>query len=171
MIAQRDKDFILFTFSGLERHVLERTIKTLVENYKLPPGQIDQRAGAVWYSTRGCETARISAEETAEWLKQLHAVRIARVEFLEKCLEQLARRAPGPVKLGIPVQNAESLMTALNDHRLLVAAQNAISEREMTLRSLASFAKLPPGQQTALCEIEFLAYVIEELLRLLQNSD
>lgn len=171
MIAQRDKDFILFTFSGIERHVLERTIKTLVENYKLPPEQIDQRTRAVWYSTRGCEAARISGEETTEWLKQLHSVRIGRIDFLEKCLEQLARRAPGPFTLGIPVQNAESLMTALNDHRLLVAAQNGIAEPEMSLRSLASFTKLPPGQQAALCEIEFLAYIIEELLGLLGSSE
>jgi hypothetical protein len=170
MIAQRDQDFILFTFSGLERHVLERAIKTLVENYKLLPEQIDPRAGAVWYSTRGCEAARSSGEETAEWLKQLHSTRMGRIDFLEKCLEQLARRAPGPFTLGIPVQNAESLMTALNDHRLLVAAQTGIGEHEMSMRSLASFTKLPPEQQTALCEIEFLAYVIEELLQLLGNS-
>jgi len=60
-------------------------------------------------------------------------------------------------------------MTALNDHRLLLSARHDIGEAEMNVRSFASLSKLPPPQQTALCEIEFLAYMVEELIQLLQN--
>jgi len=171
MIAKRENDLVLFTFSGLERKVLERIILSLLENYKLSPEQIDRQAAAVWYSTRGCEKARMSSDETADWLKQLHGVRLGRVELLQKCLTQLARRSHGPFTLGIPVQNAEALMTALNDHRLLLAAHHDIGEPEMALRSFAAVSKLPPSQQAALCEIEFLAYIIDELLQLLQGSE
>jgi hypothetical protein len=154
----------------LERKVLERIILSLLDSYKLSPEQIDRKVAAVWYSTRGSEEAGMSADETADWVKQLHGVRTGRIEFLQKCLTQLTRRNQGPFSLTVPVQNAEGLMTALNDHRLLLAAHHDIGETEMALRSFAAMSKLPPDQQAALCEIEFLAYIIDELLQLLQGS-
>ncbi len=170
MIARRDGDFIVFTFSSVERMVLERSIRALIDNYQLEPGQIDVKTASVWYSTRGCQSAQMSGDETSEWLKSLQSVRLGRIELLKKSLEQLARRAPGPFTFGIPMDNAESLMTALNDHRLLLAAQNDIGETEMNIRSLVEFVELTAPRQTALCEIQFLAYLIEELIQLLGDS-
>jgi len=170
MIARRDGDFIVFTFSGVERKVLERSIRALIDNYQVEPSQIDAKTASVWYSTRGCQSAQMSGDETSEWLKSLQNVRLGRIELLKKSLEQLTRRAPGPFTLGIPISNAETLMTALNDHRLLLAAQNDIGESEMNIRSLVDFVELAAPRQTALCEIQFLAYLIEELIQLLGDS-
>lgn len=169
MIARRQGDQIVFAFSTLERKVLERTIAALLENYKVRPEEVDQKVAAVWYSARGCQGARMSADETAEWFKQLHLVRTGRIKVLENCLKQFAAQSQPPWALDIPVSNAEALLTALNDHRLLIAARHDIGEAEMSVRSFASLSKLPPDQQTALCEIEFLAYMVEELLQLLQS--
>ena len=169
MIARRQADQIVFAFSTLERKVLERALAALLENYKVRPEEADQKGAAVWYSARGCQRARMSADETAEWLKQLHHLRTGRMEVLEICLKQFTAQSQPPWALRIPVSQAEALLTALNDHRLLLAARHDIGESEMSVRSFASLSKLPPDQQTALCEIEFLAYLVEELLQLLQN--
>ena len=112
----------------------------------------------------------MSADETAEWLKQLHHVRTGRMEVLGTCFKQFTAQSQPPWALGIPVSQAEALLTALNDHRLLVAARHDIGEAEMSVRTFSALTKLPPDQQTALCEIEFLAYMVEELLQLLQQS-
>ena len=169
MIARRQVDQIVFAFSTLERKVLERTIAALLQNYKIPPAEIDQKVAAVWYSARGCKSARMSADETADWVKQLYSVRTGRIEVLESSLRQFAVQTEPPWALRIAVSQSEALMTALNDHRLLLSARHDIGEAEMNVRSFASLSKLPPRQQTALCEIEFLAYMVEELIQLLQN--
>ncbi len=169
MIARRQADQIVFAFSTLERKVLERTIAALLQNYKIRPDEADQKVAAVWYSARGCQRARMSADETADWLKQLHNVRTGRIEVLKICLKQFAAQTQPPWALGIAVSQAEGLMTALNDHRLLLAARHDIGEAEMSVRSFSSLSKLPPAQQTTLCEIEFLAYMVEELIQLLQK--
>jgi len=52
----------------------------------------------------------------------------------------------------------------------LLAAHHNIGEQEMNMRTLAAFSKLPPPQQTALFEMEFLAYLIDELLQLLSGE-
>jgi len=170
MIARREKDLILFSFSSLERKVLERALAVLIESYKVRPEEVDAKATAVWYSSRGCKIARMSTDETSEWLKHLHTLRVGRIEVLENCRKQLSERSQPPWMLQVPVQKAEALMTALNDYRLLIAARHDIGETEMSLRTLASWSKLPPEQQTALWQIEFLAYVVDELLHLLQEA-
>jgi len=170
MIARRQADQIVFAFSTLERKVLERSIAALLQNYKVRPEEADQKITAVWYSARGCQRARMSADETAEWLKQLHLVRTGRMEVLEVCLKQFTAQSQPPWALRIPVSRAEALLTALNDHRLLLAARHDIGEAQMSVRTFAALTKLPPDQQTALCEIEFLAYMVEELIQLLQST-
>ena len=170
MIVQRKQSAVEFRFSLLEKMVLERALATVAQNYKINPAELDERAAAVWYSPAGCRTARMSAEETADWLKQLQSLRMGRVAVLEECLRQLnEKREQTPIKMEIGREQADSLMTAINDHRLLVAAHHDIGEAEMNMRTLASISKLPPSQQTALFEIEFLAYLIDELLQLLSE--
>ena len=170
MIARREKDVILFSFSSMECKVIERVLSAIVANYKVPPEEFDDKSAAVWYSTRGCRAARMSAEETAEWIRQLHSVRSGRLETLQKWLADVEARPAGPFLMAIPIDKTEALMTALNDHRLLVAAQHDVGEAEMDMRSLSALTKLPPEKQSALYEIHFLAYVIEELLHLLEEG-
>ena len=169
MIVHRKQGTVEFRFSLLEKMVLERALATVAQNYKINPAELDEHAAAVWYSPTGCRSAGMSAEETSDWLKQLQSLRMGRVAILEECLGQLSAKEQSPIKMEITREQADSLMTAINDHRLLVAAHHDIGEAEMNMRTLASIAKLPPSQQTALFEIEFLAYLIDELLQLLSE--
>lgn len=169
MIVHRKQGAVEFRFSLLEKMLLERALTTVAQNYKINPAELDEHAAAVWYSPAGCRSARMSAEETADWLKQLQSLRMGRVAVLEECLRQLNAKEQSPIKMEIGREQADNLMTAINDHRLLVAAHHNIGEAEMNMRTLASISKLPPSQQTALFEIEFLAYLIDELLQLLSE--
>jgi hypothetical protein len=170
MMARREKKVIEFIFSTLECKIIERVLEAIIKNYQVPPDELDSATAAVWYSTRGCKSARMSAAETADWVKQLRAVRSGRLEMLQKWLADLRSRPPGAFTLRIELDKAEALMTAINDHRLLLAAQHNIGEEELEMRTLAAFTNLPAETQRALYEIHFLAYIIEELIYLLHDG-
>jgi hypothetical protein len=119
----------------------------------------------VWYSTRGCATANLSAEETREWIEHLRQFRGARLALLEACQQQLATPRERRYELRITAAQVPDLMAALNDHRLWLAARHDIGQAEMDARAEAQFAALAPERQAALMEIDLLAYFIEVLLR------
>jgi hypothetical protein len=170
MIVRRTKSCAVFTLRAVERRLLERAVGSLLSNYQAPPQEVDDKVAGVWYSSRGCESAGMSPEQTAQWLKQIHTLRLGRVEGLKKCLRQLRTRKPGPFTLRVGVANAEALMVALNDYRLWIAARTDIGELEMVLHSFSHVRDLPPPQKAALREIEFLAFMVDGLLQLLQGS-
>jgi hypothetical protein len=169
MVVRREQGAVTFSFSLLERKILERALTMLLENYQVNPAEIDERAAAVWYSSAGCRSAGMSAEETADWMKQLHALRFGRIAALRECLEQLGAGPEAASGMRVRAEQADALMTALNDHRLLLAAHHNIGEAEMSARSWAALANLPARQQTTLLEIEFFAYLIDELHHLLSE--
>ena len=170
MMARREKEVVEFIFSTLECKIIERVLEAIIRNYQVPPDELDSNTAEVWYSTRGCKGARMSAAEIADWIKQLQAVRSGRVEILQKWLADLRARPPGAFTLRLDLVKAETLLTALNDHRLLLAAVHDIGEDEMDMRSLSALTQLEEEQQGALYEIHFLAYIMEELIELLQNG-
>lgn len=169
MMARREKDVIEFIFSALESRIIEGVLDAIIKNYQVPPDELDSQTAAVWYSSRGCQSARMSAAETADWIKQLRALRSGRLEILQKWLADLRSRTPGAFTLRVGLDKAETLMTTINDHRLLLAAQHDIGDEEMDMRTLAAFTDLPAETQKALYEIHFLAFIIEELIHLLQQ--
>ncbi len=170
MRAARQNDRITLSFGAFESQVLRRIISTLIQNYKIKPAEMGPKEAAVWYSTRGCESAKMSAEETRDWLEQLHGFRSANLDRLEDWAKQLTAAREDHFELRVPLAEADKLITLLNDHRLLAAARHDIGQPEMDLCSLAAFNALTPMQLNALDEIHFLACLIEALLRLLPNS-
>src|SRR6266581_4941651 len=58
-----------------------------------------QKKAAVWYSTRGCESAKMSAEEKRDWAKQLNA---AKEDHFELC---------------VPLPEAEKLIVFFSSRR------------------------------------------------------
>jgi hypothetical protein len=167
MNAARDRDEIRLALNTLEARVLRHILDAIITNYQTPPDQMDAKGAAAWYSSRGCETAQLSAEETRDWLEQIHGFRSANVALLQMWSDQLARRSEGRFELRLELAQAPSLVTALNDHRLLVAARNDIGQAEMDLAARPAVKSLAPAQRTALFEIHLLAWMIEELLRLI----
>ena len=170
MRAARQNDRITLSFGAFESQVLLRILSTIIRNYRIKPAEMGPKEAAVWYSTRGCESAKMSAEETRDWLEQLHGLRSANLDRLEDWAKQLTAAKKDHFELCVPLAEADKLITLLNDHRLFAAARHDIGQQEMDSCSLAAFNALTPMQLNALDEIHFLACLIEALLGLLPNS-
>jgi hypothetical protein len=171
MHARREDKHILLGLTFFESQVLRQILLFIGETYGKKPSELDPPAVAAWYSTRGCESAGMSSEETQDWVAQMHEFRSGRRVFIEKCVQNLrAKEIAKPLELTLGLEEASELVTILNDHRLLTAARNEIGQKEMDLNSMADFSALPAPQQTALTEIHFLAYLIESLLHLLSQD-
>ena len=166
MRLQRENDTLHFLFNTLESRLLARAFEQLTERYKLKPEDMDPKAASAWYSTRGCVTANLSDQETRDWLDQIHALKSAKLEQLEKWVQQLKS---SPSSLRVQVNEASIFITAVNDHRLAAAALHDIGQSEMDIQSPLQLAKLPASQQEALLEIHLLAWIMEETLRSLQD--
>lgn len=164
------KDLLTLTFKSSERRALHHIVLRMIESYQVRPGEMDAKAAAAWYSTRGCETARMSEEETREWVAQLHQLKRGHLRMLQAWEVQLAHSPSTQGELRLTVEEAASLVAVLNDHRLLTAARNDIGQDEMNLRSIPALSSLGATQQAALYEIHFLGYLIEEILRALPHN-
>ncbi len=170
MHVANTKDALILTFSFLEARIIRRQLKEIIANYQINPHDLEAKAAAVWYSTRGCERAGLSAEETREWLENLHQYKRNSVQHLEKWMRSLQVPKEGQPQLKIKLADVSVLLTALNDHRLLLAARHDIGQKEMDMRSLSALSELPAAQQTAISEITFLGWIVEELLRFLPGN-
>ncbi len=165
MRITRKNSQLQIAVNRFETGLLRQVLRALIENYQVKPDQFDAQGAAAWYSTRGCTAANMSADETREWLQHLHGFKSARLGLLERLSRQLAAGQEVDRNLLLNREEAPELLTALNDHRLLLAAQHHIGQEEMDMRWLEDFGKLKPAQRTALFDIHLLAQLIEELLR------
>jgi hypothetical protein len=183
MRLQRENESLVFTLSLPEHLLLANALRELVAKYRLKPDELDARTAAAWYSRRGCATAGMSDEETREWLEHLHALKKSNcLQRLEEWVSQLRECRKGNSEAGaadpefsgqsmlrIPTDEAAIFMTAINDYRLAAAARHDIGQIEMDAHSPWQLARLPPLRQKALLEIHFLAWIIEETLRVTQE--
>src|SRR6267143_6239458 len=137
MRAARQNDRITLSFGAFESQMLLRIMSSIIQNYNITPAEMGPKEAAVWYSNRGCESAKMSAEETRDWLEQLHGFRSANLDRLEDWAKQLTAAKADHFELRVPLPEAEKLITLLNDHRLLAAARHDIGQPEMDLGPLA----------------------------------
>jgi hypothetical protein len=165
MRATRENDRISLGLNFLEGAVLRRVLAEVIRNYRLKPGEVDPKIAKWWYSTRGCQSANMTAEETQDWIASLHAVKSANLERLVKWAQELADLKTGQYQLTFNVQEAPALLTILNDHRLMTAALYGIGQAEMDAKGRESPGNLKPAQQTALFLMHFLGILLEEILR------
>ena len=167
MRLKLEKGILHFSLNKLESHLLSRVFEQLAERYRLKPEEVDPKTASAWYSIRGCVTARLSHQETRDWIDQIHALKSANLKRLEKWTKQLEA---SPSKLGVRIDEAAAFVTAVNDHRLAAAALHEIGQAEMDVHSPLQLVKLPPEQQEALLEIHLLAWIIEETLRTMEGG-
>jgi hypothetical protein len=165
MHATRRNDQIVLTFGSFETQTLERAFGSMLRHYRAAPEQLDPRIAGVWYSTRGCRTAGMSEEETREWRQALRGFKSANLKLIESWARQLLAGKGNSRQLRLTRQESDALLSVVNDHRLLLAAQHEIGQAEMDVHSLEALRELKPGQQFALCEIHLLAWIMEEILR------
>jgi hypothetical protein len=167
----RENESLIFTLNRTESFFLASALRDLIEKYRLKPNELDAATAAAWYSPRGCVAAGMSEEETKEWLENLHALkRGTRLQELEEWAAQLAKAETERPTLRIAIGHATGFITAINDHRLAVAARHEIGQSEMDARSPWQLAKLAPVRVKAVLEIHFLAWMIEETLRVLEAT-
>jgi hypothetical protein len=169
MRLKRNNDRLLLTLNLFECRLLLRVFEELRVHYRLSPDEIDPKARAAWYSTRGCATAKMSSEETKEWLDHLQVLKGANLQRLEDWARQLSESKPTQPQLHLNLDDASAFLVVINDHRLLAAARHDIGQTEMDLHSPSQLLELPAAKQEALVEIHFLAWLIEETLRALQE--
>jgi hypothetical protein len=185
MRLKRENESLVFTLNLPERLLLAHALRVLAEKYRLKPDELDAQTAAAWYSRRGCVTAGMSDEETKEWLEHLHAFKKSTcLQRLEEWTAQLDSVDSGSVNgnsnsipltdsssatLRIPADHAAAFVTAINDYRLAAAARHDIGQGEMDAHSPWQLARLAPLQQKAVMEIHFLAWMIEETLRVTQT--
>jgi len=160
-----------YRFNEVEAHLLLEVFRQLAESYRLKPDEIDSRAAESWYSKRGCVSAKMSDDETREWLTHLHALKGEQLPRLQAWSKQIRESNPDKAaELTVRSEDAPAFMTAINDHRLMTAAGHDIGQREMDIQSPAELARLSTKRQMAMLEIHFLALILEETLHALQDS-
>src|SRR5688572_4596274 len=167
MQAGRKKDELILQFGPMEKQLLLQTVEAILHNYRLKPGELDPKTAAVWYSTRGCKSAGMSAEETREWIESLYSFKSANAKLLEQWTAQIKEIEPSKFELAVKLADAASLVTVINDHRLHLAAKYDIGQAEMDMRAWTEEElELSPEQQSALVQIELLGWLIAVILAL-----
>jgi hypothetical protein len=171
MQLKRDGDTLILKLTALQSRLLPRIFQTLQQAYHLKPDDIDSKTASTWYGMRGCGSAGMSEPETCEWLKHLHGFKVGQLTRLEGWLKQLDNPTTIAHELRIELTEADSFMNVLNDYRLMMAARQDIGETEMEIHSPDEIDKLPPSKRSALFEIHFLAWMLEEMLRVLHQVE
>lgn len=168
MRVQRQNEIIRFFFSLPESRLVSRILGRMVTSYSSLPKDLDPRTAAVWYSTRGCVSARMSDIEMQEWVEHLHALKNDTIGCINDWRRRLSGKNTSPLDLSL--SHASTFIVVLNDYRLMCAATHDINEKEMAIQSTAALGELPDTQRAALFEIHFLAWLVEETVRSLMPS-
>jgi len=164
MHAAKRKGWVTLELEPGEWRQFRRILEAIIRNYQTPPEALPASVARVWYSTAGCRSARMSEEQTGDWLDELRKIRNSRLRLLQRCVREMQSKDKGSSELRMSPDEAALFMMSLNDHRLFLAAQHEIGEAEMDRPFFASAASLTPPRRKALLEISALAVVIEMLL-------
>jgi Domain of unknown function (DUF2017) len=165
MRVKREAGGFVVTLNAIESRIVLDALQALKDAYRRAPAELDAKVAAAWYSTRGCASAQMNEEETREWLNHLQSIKGANLARIDRWVQALAGPSPKERQLTVALDEADVFLTSLNDYRLMTAARHNLGDAEMSLRTVAGFASLPPARRVALFEVEFLAWVMEELLR------
>jgi type IV secretory pathway ATPase VirB11/archaellum biosynthesis ATPase len=112
----------------------------------------------------------MSDEQTREWIENLHSLKGANLALLRRWARNLRPRPNHILQLELTDEDSQTLVTVLNDHRLMCAARYDIGEAEMNLRTLTELQNVAPRRRMALVDIMFLASIIETVLALLPGN-
>lgn len=147
--------------AGPESALVRQVLEGLLEAYQTAPGELDPMVANLWYGRAGLKEAGIRGEEAVHWIEGLHEVRLGRQKFLEGWLQALPKLGLSGV-WNISEEEVETLVAALNDHRLRRAAEFDLGEGDLEVRAME---KSKGDKRVALVEIHFLAWMIELLLQ------
>lgn len=169
MRVKRDNEALVFTWNLMEARFFDQLLERIAAVYRAKPGTLGGGTEEVLYSTKGC-AAETTPEEAAEWAEHLRGFKSSRLSLIDDWSSQLKSGGPLRVHLKVKMDDAPAFIGAINDYRLVAAAENAIGEEEMSLREPSDMAALPDDRQGALLEIHFLAWIMEEAMRELESA-
>jgi len=170
MKAFRENNQTILRFAPTEADFMRRIFSSIIRQYQLKPEDVHPSVAQVWYSTRGCRSAQLSEEQTREWIENLHSLKTANFTALKQWRRRLAPHPERFAELTLTDENAYTLVTVLNDHRLMCAARHDIGEEEMNIRTLTQMEKLPPRRRIALFDVIALGTIIETVLAILPGG-
>ena len=147
--------------AGPESALLRQVLEGLSEAYQTAPGELDPMVANLWYGRVGLKEAGICGEEAIHWIEGLHEVRLGRQAALQRWLKGLPK-AGHAGSWNVPDEEVETLVAALNDHRLRRAGEFDFGEGDLEVRAME---KARGDKRVALVEIHFLAWMIELLLQ------
>ena len=147
--------------AGPESALVRQVLEGLQEAYQTAPGELDPMVANLWYGRAGLKEAGIRGEEAVHWIEGLHEVRLGRQKLLEKWLKALPKLGHSG-DWNISEEDVETLVAALNDHRLRRSAEFDLGEGDLEVRAME---KAKGDKRVALVEIHFLAWMIELLLQ------
>lgn len=147
--------------AGPESALVRQVLEGLLEAYQTAPGELDPMVANLWYGRAGLREAGIRGEEAIHWIEGLHEVRLGRQRSLERWLKALPKVGYAGV-WNISEEDVETVVAALNDHRLRRAGEFDLGEGDLEVRAME---KAKGDKRVALVEIHFLAWMIELLLQ------
>ena len=169
MRVKRESEFVVLTFNLLEARFFDQILDRIAATYRAKPGTLSGPTEEVLYSTKGY-AAETTLEEAGEWAEHLRGFKSSRLTLIDDWSSQLKSGGALSVHLKVKTDDAPAFIGAVNDHRLIAAAEHEIGEDEMSLRDPSEMASLPDERQGALMEIHFLAWIMEEVLHALESS-
>jgi len=147
--------------AGAEAALVRQVLESLREAYQTAPGELDPMVANLWYGRAGLKEAGIRGEEAIHWIEGLHEIRLGRQAALQRWLQALPKTGHSG-SWAIPHEEVESLVAALNDHRLRRAGEFDLGEGDLEVRAME---KARGDKRVALVEIHFLAWMIELILQ------
>ena len=147
--------------AGPESALVQQVLEGLMEAYQTAPGEIDPMVANLWYGRAGLKEAGIRGEEAIHWIEGLHEVRLGRQTALQRWKKSLPKAGQSGV-WKIAEEDVETLVAALNDHRLRRAGEFDLGEGDLEVKAME---KSKGDKRVALVEIHFLAWMIELLLQ------
>ena len=151
----------LVELAGPESALVRQVLDSLSEAYQTAPGELDPMVANLWYGRAGLKEAGIRGEEAIHWIEGLHEVRLGRQAALQRWLKDIPKVGQSGC-WNIPDDEVETLVAALNDHRLRRAGEFDPGEGDLEVRAME---KARGDKRVALVEIHFLAWMIELLLQ------
>jgi hypothetical protein len=158
--------FRFLFFSG-ERVLLQIILDKMCLHYQIPLDQLGEGVRNQWMHLEGIVHSGFESEQEY-WEEHWESLRSERETLCVQWKEEL-QQLPFSEKTEWQVKEdqAENLLKIFNDHRLLTACREGLTQQDMA----GSFQDLHhPGKQQGLLEVDFLAYLMELLLEEMNGS-
>lgn len=140
-----------------EAYLLRHSLSEIIRNYQMDCNELPVEVQKIWFNTDSMQ----DEEDRELWAEQLRDFRGQNSKLAKRILQELESSKTWPAVIHVDLQEAETLMIIINDHRLYLAAVNNVGEQEMDVEWDQISDSL---SRNAVMNIHFLAWLIELIL-------